>query len=161
MDGLTESENQFFESGGENVSEEFIEETQETQETQETPKEEPKESMVPYGALHEERAIRKELQQKVSSMEDQIKSFETLRSEIEQMRASNAPDPDEDPLGSLYHENETLRNDVNEMKQYQSEQMAYQQQQEEVTQVINRYQSDANEFIQKNPDFTNAYNHLR
>lgn len=123
------------------------------------PKPEP--GTVPLGALHEERARRKELQAEIASMKEQLASLDEIRSQLEGLREQqHTPDPDDDPLGNLEWQNQSMRSELDELKMYTEQQQIEQQQLQQQQQVISRYQADAQQFMKNNPDFVNAYNHL-
>lgn len=132
----------FFESGGEEQKEEVKEKP-----SVEVIKEEPKEKFVPHQALHEERERRKELQQKVQSMESR---FQQLIESVTPVK--NIPTLDEDPV-----QNFDAR--VREIEQTVTRQKEHQQQQEQEAAVVNAYRQAAESFSKETPDFPDAYKH--
>lgn len=151
-----EEADKLFENGGEPVAE-VVEEVDTTQEekdlnieqpqAKEEKKEEPK---VNLGALHEERAKRKELESKVKMMEDRFNQI--LQSQQKQAEPQ-LPSLDEDPITNF---------DTRLQQQEQINQQLLQSQQQQAleTQVIDTYRAHAQQFVQQAPDFTDAYNYL-
>lgn len=141
-----------FENGGEMPEEkpkkekvEEVEPEPEVKAEEEKPKEEPK---VNLGALHEERAKRKELEGKMAVMEDRFKQLVTGLTPQEQK-----PTPEEDPINYFKQEIEQLK----EVTRQQQEQTQAQRQQE---QVVDAYRAQSEEFKATTPDFVDAYNHI-
>ncbi len=138
-----------FENGGEMPEEEPEEndtpDPDLTPPAEEKPKEEPK---VNLGALHEERAKRKELEGKMAVMEDRFKQLVTGLTPQEQK-----PTPEEDPINYFKQEIEQLK----EVTRQQQEQTQAQRQQE---QVVDAYRAQSEEFKATTPDFVDAYNHI-
>lgn len=142
---------QFFESGGqEPEAQEGKQEGQQKdqQEPEKKPEEPQKEErMVNYGALHEERQRRKELQGKVEAMESR---FSQLVQSLQQQQQTQLPPPEEDPVRNF----DTRIGGVEQMLRQQHE--ALQQQQQEAA-VISAYQAHAQQFAQETQDFGDAY----
>jgi hypothetical protein len=142
-----EQVNEFFDNGGEFKEDApVIEEKAEEVKTEEAPKEE--EKKVNYGALHEERMKRKELQARLEELEKRLK-------ESPQPQPQQQPEItyDDDPIEVLRRENEQVKQVLN--AQYQSEltkrqEAAYWQR---VTESENAFKQDA-------PDFDDAVKFL-
>lgn len=136
----------FFESGGEEPVAEEKEAEKEAPKIEEK-KEEPKEKMVPHQALHEERERRKELQQKMGSMEARFQEL------VEKLNPKEKiPTIEEDPVTNIdtrIREVERVLTTQNEVQQRQSHENA----------IVNAYKGAAQEFAKNTPDFGAAYNH--
>jgi hypothetical protein len=116
----------------------------------------PEKKLVPLDALHEERARRKELQEKLEAVErqraaDMAKLDERLRVLAgNQQQQADTPSVDQDPVGAIKHQGAEL-----------AELRARLQQADEQAQLVTVYQSQASEFASKAPDFFDAYEHLK
>lgn len=150
----------FFENGGE-LPEAKQETPEPAKEVQEEEKEPEKEKFVPYGALHEERQRRKELQQEIERIrQEQLQSAQVMQQVLQQMRQQQeppAPTVDDDPVAYFQakqrEQEEQLRMVAENLQQRQErEQQEYQQQQ-----FVSAYRQAASEFSQKTPDFNDAY----
>ena len=110
-DNMTDEEQKFFDTGGEaettpEVKDESTTEVKadaETTEEKEEQQEEKREKTVPYGALHEERMLRKQAQEQLREYGDKLKTFETLQEELTafreaQRRQQEQTEAEEDPL---------------------------------------------------------------
>lgn len=149
----------FFEAGGEVETPEVTPEVEAKSEPAvEAPKDEPKqEKVVPYGALHEERMKRKELQEKVTKMEQTFQQFQERLKQPE----PQIPAFEEDPLSHLKAQQEQFEAWKRQQDQMTVQQQAYAKQQEEANKVISQYRALANEYKSQTPDFDAAYTHLR
>jgi len=126
-------------------------EIQEEQQVQQEPeaKEEQQEKVVPLAALHESRAINRELRQKMQTMEQRFAQIaEKLSPQQPQI-----PSVDESPV-----EHFTAR--MAQLEQIALHQQQTQQQSQLLNQVMNAYSASATQFKQTTPDFTDAYNYL-
>lgn len=138
-----EQANEFFESGGESLPEAEPEAKPEV--AAEPEKEEKKEEKyVPLAALHEERIRRKEMQSKIERMEQAFQQF------VSNAKKPEAPAFDEDPVQSLKHDTETI-------KQHLQSQAEYRLQVSEHQKLVSTYRAHANEFAKSAPDFNDAY----
>jgi predicted NUDIX family phosphoesterase len=128
----------------------------EPEETEEEPKKE--EKKVNLGALHEERAKRKELEgtvkqqaEKQAKMEER---FQQLVSSLTTPKQENQlPSVEDDPVTNL---DARLKESENFQKQYQQNQ----QNQAFTQQVETAYRIKANEYTADNPDFKDAYKYV-
>ncbi len=154
----------FFESGGE-VAEAQAEPEQAAQSEPEAEpaKAEPEkqDKTVPYGALHEERMRRKELQEQVQQNTARTQQMEEAFQKIlERSQAEQVPSYDESPLEALRYQNEQLQQRLSHydqrFQQDDAQRQAYAQQQR----FVSDYQQAAQEFTQETPEFTDAYRHL-
>lgn len=136
---------QFFESGGEEPESQISEPQEKKQEEEPQQKEERK---VNYGALHEERQRRKELQSKVEAMEGRFNQILQNLQPKEQI-----PAIEEDPVRNF----DTRIGSVEQMLRQQLENN---QRQHQEAAVINSYRQSAAVFAQENPDFNDAYSHF-
>lgn len=153
-------DNYFDSRGEENIEVEQKEEKKEVQSIEEKlPIEEKKEEKieeekiddrkVPYGALHEERSKRKELQRKVETMEEAFKKV------IEKVSGQEKPEIsyEEDPLAYLKDKTEQQDAFIKEQEKGKKEL-------EEYRNLSNKYESHRDDFAKNNPDFQAAFNHL-
>lgn len=173
--------------------EEPQEATQETQETtQEAPKveadgetkeeekdgeqkaaEKPPKGYVPQGALHEERARRKELQAQLQNLSaHQEQQRRVLEDRLNQLQFAwqqqNQPKPpsfDEDPVNALKHETEATRQELAQMQAWQRQE--WERQQVAAVQMQNKARleqavaEDVREFVEQAPDYLDAYKDLK
>ena len=158
----------FFSKGGVAETDDTIEEkpeaeTPEPEAKADEPKaEEPKpDKVVPYGALHEERMRRKELQEQQQQSAERIRKMEeTFQKLLEKTQASEAPRFEDDPVAALKHQNDQLQQRLSHYDQrfQQNDQQAaaYQQQQK----FVSDYQQAAAEFAKTTPNFQDAYTYL-
>lgn len=122
------------------------------------------EKKVPYGALHEERERRKELQrqiQEVSSknqrMEERFQQMVDRLAFPQQQAQQQMPSYEEDPVGTLRSRQEAMERFLTQ----QAHEYTQRQQQEVAqNQFINRYYSSAQAYAKENPGFADAYQHL-
>jgi hypothetical protein len=117
----------------------------------------PEKKLVPLDALHEERARRKELQEKLDAVErqraaDMAKLEERLRvlaGNQQPAQQPEAPSVEADPVGAIKRLDGTVQ-DVAQRLQVEARQR-------DLTAL---YQASAREFSAKTPDFQDAYAHL-
>jgi hypothetical protein len=167
-----ESVDKFFETGGDAEEAEITEEKSENDVSDENDSQEddsqdsqPKQDKkVPYGALHEERERRKELQRQVQEIQRKNQRMEETFQQMmqrlqygQQQPQYQQPTYEEDPLGTLKAKTENLERFLAQQQQAVQYQAQMEQQQ---SQFINRYQRSAEAFIQDKPDFKEAYQHL-
>jgi hypothetical protein len=174
---------EFFETGGEindsqpteenaQEQEDNESETQGSEDQDNTDGNQKFEKKVNYGALHEEREKRKELQRKVQDVERKNQRMEeTFQQLIQKIQYQQAQPPhpqmpsyEEDPVGSIRARQEQIERFL-----AQQQQQSYEQQQLEQTrqmqytaqqQFLDRYQKSAEAYKQEKPDFKEAYQHL-
>jgi hypothetical protein len=173
IDGLTEEETQFFESGGEaeiesaeqvegdvQPQEESAQEDLTQEEQQEiVPQqpEKPPEGYVPHGALHKERMMRKELQQRLDSMENR---FQQVISKLDEQNQEPPPDFEDSPLDAIKHQIDGIQQQFEKQNENLTLQQQQQQAQEYQKQLVNHYQNDAARFQESHPDFMDAYQYM-
>jgi hypothetical protein len=163
----------FFESGGELPSTEpevqdadpepEAAEVQQQDEAQQAEEVEQKDQKtVPYGALHEERQLRKEakaeaneLREKMARMEERFQMFQEAIKPAEPEVSF-----DEDPAEYLRKQAEQTNQTLESLKEQQQRQVQAQQQASAQNQFMQRYQSAAAEYAEQNPHFQDAYQHL-
>ena len=134
----------------------------------EKPVEQEKEKFVPHQALHEERQRRKELQRET----DQLKQnqavlndrFQQLWQVVQpQQQAPQFRDPktDTDPMEALAHNQAILAQQAQEAAQHRQQNEQRNQIQEHARRLTGWASAKAQEYAQENPDFPEAYNHIR
>lgn len=166
----------YFESGGtaevSNVPEEMPitneaqpqeQDTAEQEQANET-QQKAADKVVPYGALHEERERRKELQQQLREQQERTsrleQTFQKVIERTQQPQQQQGPSFEEDPVEALRQEQEHIKQALRQ--QYQSEAQRQQQSEMQYKQqvFVERYKDSANAYAQENPEFSNAYQHL-
>jgi hypothetical protein len=117
---------------------------------------------VPYGALHEERQLRKEakaeateLREKMARMEERVQMFQEAIKPAEPEVSF-----DDDPAEYLRKQAEQTNQTLDSLKQQQEQQLQRQQQAAANNQFMQRYQAAAAEYSEQNPQFQDAYQHL-
>lgn len=150
-----------------------------------------KNRMVPHGAFHQERELRKETESKLEALQGQfnqlqqqfsvgserlqkvselIESQQRLQQEQQQKQQeaqNQPPNKDEDLFGYLEWQNQQNASKLDQLSDlvtksqdaYQDNQIQQRQQQQH-EQLLNAYATDARNFMQQNPDFTEAYAHV-
>lgn len=163
------------ESGGEeqNQGGEGASQTSQAQQEKETQEGKPPQGYVPYGALHEERMMRKQLSEQLTNMQQQLGQFQSLREELNQLRQSKQQQTeeeraaeeaklwDEDPLEALRRKTERLEKMAGEYSQQEQKgQQTTEQQQQQMEQMRQLQQSvreQVNEYAQVQPDYPEAF----
>ena len=172
----TPEEKAFFESGGEAAPEADKTEIEQQQaapeaEISETPaaaeadkpeeKIEAKEgTQVPYGALHEERMLRKEMAEELKQTQEQVGQLQGLREELQSFRDEKKAEVDQtsyedDPIGHLREQQEKMQAQMTE-RDVQTDQQ--QTQLQEVQQLQSTINAQVNEFVKDNSDYEQALN---
>lgn len=133
-------------------------------------------------ALQEERARRKELQDKLDNMQRSTsetlgqlrEQFNTIREELRQAReTAQEPQPDpeaearkfeEDPVGYLREQNERLQSRLDEVQNQTQEQVQQTEQEKKQAEEFQQFQaqvnSQVNQFREQAPDYDQALQHL-
>jgi chromosome segregation ATPase len=128
--------------------------------------EEKKSSMVPHGALHEERTKRQEIEQRYQQLEQQntqlMERFDRLLQRFDQPQPQQQkepeqiPDKEQDPFGYM----QWLENQVNELKQGQEKQTQQQTEQQQMQAIWQEGNRQASEFRSQTPDYDQAFEYL-
>lgn len=171
----TAEEKAFFESGGEAAPEpEKPEQEQaaaEPEKAEEPAAPEPEKQeaapeaekgQVPYSALHEERMLRKEANEKLTEVQDQVSQLQGLREELTAFRDEKKAEQDQtsyddDPIGHLREQQEQMQSDLRERDQQTETQQA---QIQEVQQLQNTINAQVNEFVKDNADYQDALTYV-
>lgn len=159
----------FFESGGnedvlpqanETSESDHQDELQDTRPTQ--PEQTKQEKMVPYGAMHEERMRRQELQREIESYKQRTERMERTFQEVMQRTQPQERPPvfDEDPLEALrYNQNKQA-----EAVEFMYQTLEQQRAQAEHSQRLNAFKemcdNSVQEFQKVAPDYQDAYRWL-
>lgn len=164
MSDLTDEEQKFFDTGGEaeitpevkSTVEEEVNATEEKSETKDT--QEKQEKTVPYGALHEERQLRKQAQEQARKLSEQIDKFTPLQEELKawreaQRQQKDEADAEQDPLNFVAKK---LDETTNRLNQFEQHQQTTTQQQNEQNQFINAVHSQITEFMETQPEYPQA-----
>ena len=129
---------------------------------------EEKEKFVPHAALHEERELRKELKAEVErlrqSLAVQNDRFQQLWQVVQpQQQAPQFRDPksDPDPMEALAHNQAILAQQAQEAAQHRQQNEQRNQMQEHARRLTGWASAKAQEYAQENPDFPEAYKHIR
>lgn len=124
---------------------------------------------VPLATLMEERAALKREREANKALREQFetgnKRLEMLLASFQQAQpqrqAEPTPDINTDPVGFFQRENQTLRQELDGLKQFREQFEQRGQQTVQEVNFLNAYRTDAMTFSQKTPDFTPAYNHFK
>ena len=165
----TPEEKAFFETGGEAEPEPETQEAEPTTETveqkaepepttQEEPKEEKPEATVPYGALHEERMLRKEAMEELRRTREQVEQLQSLKEELQSIRSQKQSQEDQesfddDPIGHLRKQQEELQKTLS---QRDEEQRTQQTQMQEVQKLQATINTQVQEFVKEHGDYEQA-----
>lgn len=127
-----------------------------------------RQKMVSYGALKEEREWRKMLQRQQEEMKKEVERLANFEKKwqiaLEKANQQTQPKPpayDEDPLEHLKFQNTELQNKLQALEGHYGEQIQERQQANYRYELSMRAQSQVNEFLSENPDYVDAYQHLR
>jgi len=159
----TPEEQAFFESGGEAESEQAApEEKAEEKAPEEKPESAPEEKQVNLGALHEERTLRRETQEELKQVREQVEGLQSLREELTAFRNEKKVETDQasyddDPIGHLREQQEQMQTQMTERDEQSQQQQA---QLQEVQQLQNTINVQVNEFVKDNPDYEHALNYV-
>lgn len=127
---------------------------------------------VPHQALHEERERRKALEAENAQLRDKFTRVDARLETINQIIGSDPkpepqkqlpPNPQEDIFAAveyLLKQNGELRDQLNGTNQHIQQQTAETQQRNAEQQLVQDYQSEARNFMAKEPTFADAYKHL-
>ncbi len=167
---------QYFENQGEitdglqqdgEQQEEQHEQRQEEEISQEQPQEteqQQKEKFVPYGAMHEERMKRKEIQSQLESTTQRLSQMEQgwtrLMERMQEQQQPKPPSFDEDPLESLRHDSEQIKQHLYQQQQAEQQRQQQYELEQRKQQFSNKYMDDANAYAQANPEFNEAVKFL-
>jgi regulator of replication initiation timing len=113
--------------------------------------------VVPLGALHEERARRKELQAKVERMEQ---TYAKLTERLNQPPQPQVPAFEENPAEHLRLKQERLEQQLQQQSETVQQSETRRAQEAQLAQFDNAYQSAAMQYAKQTPEFTDAYQHL-
>jgi hypothetical protein len=121
------------------------------------------EKVVPYGALHEEREKRKELQRELQANAEKTRrmeeALERFQAQINQP-AQKQPDFNDDPIEALKYQQEELRKRTEATNDFLRQQALDSQRQQAQIEFVNKYQQSAQAYTKENPDFKTAYGFL-
>lgn len=170
MDVNEEQFDKFFETGGELPAEEVTQEEAPAVENDSQP-EEPQavevkdkiDKVVPYGALHEERERRKELQRTVQEEQARVRKLEeAFQKVLERQNSNPAPVPnyEDDPTEALRVKTEQLERTLQNHNQTLTQQQQQVENQRQYSEFVDRYAASAQAYKAENPEFAPAYNHL-
>ena len=141
------------------------EKTPEAKETpKEQPKEEKKETMVPHGALHEEREKRKQLAAELkAAKEEQAEYRRKLEERISKLQnpPQKVPTFEEDPATNLRHEVHSVRQEIEPVKQIIGQFQQSQQHAQVVNEITARTVTAETEFAKTTPDYVEAVNFMK
>lgn len=119
-----------------------------------------KNTMVPLASFIKEKNRRKEMAKKMERMENTFQTIVQRMEQVDSPKEPPAPSYEEDPIGSLAHNQRTLQEQVRK----QQEELSYRNQQEQYDQalqdLVGKYHFSAKEFQTKQPDFSDAYKFL-
>ena len=131
----------------------------------EKPVEPEKEKFVPHAALHEERQRRKELQRETESLRQNQAvlhdRFQQLWQVVQPQPQFRDPDKDPDPVEALKHNQQLLAQQAHDAAVWRQQQEQRARQADGERRLTGWAQAQAQEYAQENPDFPEAYNHIR
>ena len=157
----------------------------EVEQTTDAPEAEKKESVVPYGAMHEERMRRKQaeererakdqqLQQLIQSQAQRDQEYRVAQERLQQILAKQNPPPDEnaDPLAFTVHTAKQTQAQVEQLRReqqwaaQQQEQVRLQQeqaqrQQQQVQQLMQLTTQAEESFAKVTPDYQDAVQFIK
>lgn len=125
-----------------------------------------KPTMVPYGALREERDRRQALEGQIAAQTSQIARLEETFQQVLQRAQSigqtpeQVPDFDLDPDAYTKYKLETIEQKLTADEQHRQKAAEDQQKNQQAQQFLNMYSTAAREFAQKTPDAQQAYNYI-
>lgn len=128
---------------------------------EEKPDEKP-EKTVPYGALHEERMMRKETQQELGQVREELKQLGSLRDELEAYRKEKTDtdtkaEYEEDPIGYLRKQTEAIQT---EMAQRDAQSTQQTEEMQRLQAVQTEVAAQVQQFSNEHPDYQTALGHL-
>lgn len=122
----------------------------------------PPPGFVPQGALHEQRAMNKELKAQLAAMSDnQRRMEETFQKMLGAINEKPAPTYDEDPLGHMNARNATLEKEVKQLSSTVQQFTKETSQRQAVSQINDSLVESEAEFRQAHPDYDAAVKHLK
>ena len=126
----------------------------------------PAEKTVPLATLLEERAAKKQLQEKLQTFEQEIRQIREQRQQVEQpVKEDAAPDYLQDPKGYIEWQRRQAEQAINkelEPIRQQYQQSEQQRQQEAIASQISTKAGEYEaEFIEAQPDYYDALQHIR
>jgi hypothetical protein len=144
------------------------EETPKAEEPKEPPKAEPeekKQTMVPHGALHEERQKRKQFEHQLAQERAERQRNEAIMADrlrqLYEVAQPKPPNEQEDPVGAAIHGVKMTQEQLAQIQRRQQYDDQQRQAEHHQRQVITWAAGQADEFRAENPDFDDAYSHLR
>lgn len=173
-DDLTEDEEKFFDSEGEEAPESLIAEPEPEPEAEpekepgevvepEPEAEKPPEGMVPHAALHEERKLRQEASEANAQMRERMarmeKTFEDLVSRA-QAPAPETADFDDDPAAHLKAGMDAQAEDIEALKGARAATDRARAEEGRFNDFMGAYRAQADEYSAQVTDFGDAYNFL-
>lgn len=168
---LTPEEQKYFDTQGDESPEEQAVENTETEESpvkeEKAPEEkvaeekEKVEKVVPYGALHEERMRRKELQERLDQEAEKRAKMEARFEEFQKrfQVQEEVPDFETDPANNLKHELGATKEEIAQLRQWREQQEQAAKASEQERQFLTAYKASATQFMEQNKDFSDAYRH--
>lgn len=165
---MTEAENKFFSSGGNEVAPELKPKDAPPETTSSTPTPatttpatttEPTQQQVPLAALHEERQKRARAEQERQALAERVRQFEEVIAQAQKQQQPPPPDPNVDPIGAALHETQATKAQLEEIRQWKAQQEQATQHQnlrQQFTQAV--AQSEA-AFRAAHPDYDQAFQH--
>lgn len=162
-----DSYEKYFESEGEAAPEESESEIQaeeqsepqsesESEEVDETKKAATNEQ-VPLSSFIKEKQRRKEMSKKMERMEE---AFQQVLGRIEQKNQPAPPSYEEDPIGSLAHNQQAIQQQVLLQQQEIQNRNQQDQNRQVLENLVGQYHTSANEFQKQHQDFGDAYKFL-
>lgn len=114
------------------------------------------ERTVPYGALHEERQRRKEMQSRIEKMEKMFQEAAERRRQPEVGAISQDAKFEEDPIAYLKNETEKTRAEIEKRDAIEKKRTESDNQ---MASLQRKYKESTEAFAKEKPDFSDSYNY--
>ena len=151
------------ESAPENADQKVSGETKEPEKSQdnEQTEEVKREEYNKQAALQEARKENRLLMKEMHELKEQNKKFNSMFEKIfNPADEKKAPSFEEDPLAALKHENDLVKKELNDLKQFKDTDIKQRQEMESQHKFLTDYRGMANQFASTNPEFNSAYDYL-
>ena len=124
--------------------------------------EKPPEGYVPHQALHAERIKARRLERDLAEVKLKLTTADERIAKLAEAwkPPQQAPNEQEDPVGAIVHETRQTRQEIEAFKKQQEEERRIRAAQNAQAQLVQYWQSQAQAFAAKQPDFPQSYQHL-
>ena len=123
------------------------------------------EKHVPLGALHEERARRKQAQAELQAVKEKLDKYDaSLQAYQAKQNAPKVPDYEEDPLGHIKHQQDQLlqkqQQEDEQRKHQETQTQAQRKQLADLDNFLGEYKQAVSEYEEAQPEVMKAYDFL-